>query len=97
VTVMAGSSAAVPAVACAAFDQRGLDGAIIRAATVHAARRATLANEFAAVARASPTSSRPLAEPDRGRRRLGDRLARAEDRFRRREAHRSWRPAPQFC
>jgi hypothetical protein len=69
---MAGLRAAIPAGACAAFDQPGLDGATIPAAQVHAAQLATPANEFAEVAR-------------------------VEDRFRRREAHRSWRPAPQFC
>jgi nicotinamidase-related amidase len=36
--------------ACAAFDQPGLDGAIIPAAQVHAVHLATLANEFAEVA-----------------------------------------------
>lgn len=41
----------VAADACAAFDQPGLDGAIIPAATVHAVHLATLANEFAEVAR----------------------------------------------
>jgi nicotinamidase-related amidase len=41
----------VAADACAAFDQPGLDGAIIPAATVHATHLATLANEFAEVAR----------------------------------------------
>ncbi len=41
----------VAADACAAFDQPGLDGAIVPAATVHAVHLATLANEFAEVAR----------------------------------------------
>jgi len=36
--------------ATAAFDQPGLDGAIISAASVHAIHLATLANEFADVA-----------------------------------------------
>ncbi|MGD0642086.1 MAG: cysteine hydrolase family protein [Roseiarcus sp.] len=40
----------VAADACAAFDQPGLDGAIIPAARVHAVHLATLANEFAEVA-----------------------------------------------
>ncbi len=40
----------VAADACAAFDQPGLDGAIISAAQVHAVHLATLANEFAEVA-----------------------------------------------
>ena len=38
--------------ACAAFDQPGLDGAVIPAALVHAVHLATLANEFAEVAEA---------------------------------------------
>ncbi len=37
--------------ACAAFDQPGLDGAILPAATVHPVHLATLANEFAGLAR----------------------------------------------
>jgi nicotinamidase-related amidase len=41
----------VAADACAAFDQPGLDGAIIAAATAHATHLATLANEFGEVAR----------------------------------------------
>ncbi len=40
----------VAADACAAFDQPGLDGAMIAAAQVHAVHLATLANEFAEVA-----------------------------------------------
>lgn len=41
----------VAADACAAFDQPGLEGAIIPAATAHAVHLATLADEFAEVAR----------------------------------------------
>ena len=40
----------VAADACAAFDQPGLDGAILPAALVQAVHLATLANEFAEVA-----------------------------------------------
>jgi hypothetical protein len=51
VSVVARPGAVVPADACAAFDQPGLDGAITAATTVHAAPLATPAGEFAAVAR----------------------------------------------
>jgi hypothetical protein len=56
----------------APFNRPGLAGASFPAAEVRAAHLATLANEFAAIAR-------------------------AQDRFRRSEADRSWRPTPQFC
>jgi len=36
--------------ACAAFDQPGLDGVVVSAATIHAVHPGTLANEFAEVA-----------------------------------------------
>jgi len=40
----------VAADACAAFDQPGLDGVVVSAATIHAVHPGTLANEFAEVA-----------------------------------------------